>query len=619
MNKLVPFVLFALFFGSVKAVGQVNAQDSLALIDLYDSTNGAAWIRNTNWLTTEPLSNWYGITISGDRIFQVDLQDNNLSGAIPSSLGNLTGLQNLNLFDNRLTGKIPSSFSDLTNLQTLFLGRNQLSDSIPSFFGNLTNLVSLYLEQNRFSGNIPASLGNLHNLQTLELYDNKLSGPIPASLGNLTNLQQLFLNINQLSDTIPSSLGNLTNLQFFQLDHNRLTGRLPSSFGNFINATTLDFSYNKLGGGIPASIGGLTSLQFLIISNDKLTGTIPPSIGNLSNLLYLDLSGNLLTGSIPSELGNLKVHTLDLHNNRLSGSVPISLSAIPISNKLNLDSNRFTFEGIEQLAQIFSPTIFTYSPQDTIPLNYVNGKLSVSAGGILTDDIFQWYRNGVLFNTIAGDSTLTLTQSGVYSVGVTNAVATKLTLFSKTISANVLPVNFISFTVTTEKTSASLTWETATEYNSDYFAVERSTDGIHFNTINKLTAAGGSSSIKIYAYTDAGISDLQAGAVYYRIREVDKDGMATYSSIQMLKITHDNLFSVSPNPARDFISISSTGNFTDAQIRITDISGRMLYTFRQSFIPGQQLTIPTYKLSNGILILVIDGKDIHEQFKIVIE
>ena len=44
-----------------KANAQVNKQDSLVLVNLYNSTNGPGWRSNTNWLTTSPVSTWYRV------------------------------------------------------------------------------------------------------------------------------------------------------------------------------------------------------------------------------------------------------------------------------------------------------------------------------------------------------------------------------------------------------------------------------------------------------------------------------------------------------------------------------------------------------------------------------
>jgi len=56
----------------------VNMQDSLALVDLYNSTNGSAWINHTNWLTG-PVSSWYGISVTGSRVITINFITNNMN------------------------------------------------------------------------------------------------------------------------------------------------------------------------------------------------------------------------------------------------------------------------------------------------------------------------------------------------------------------------------------------------------------------------------------------------------------------------------------------------------------------------------------------------------------
>ena len=55
---------------------------------LYDATGGSAWTRATNWLSDEPLEEWYGVsTGDGGRVTSLVLSANGLSGKIPSKLG----------------------------------------------------------------------------------------------------------------------------------------------------------------------------------------------------------------------------------------------------------------------------------------------------------------------------------------------------------------------------------------------------------------------------------------------------------------------------------------------------------------------------------------------------
>src|SRR6476660_1587746 len=80
---------------------QVNVQDSLALVDLYNNTNGPNWTNNNNWLTVASVRNWTGVSVSSDnRVVYLFLEQNNLTGTIPSQLENLTQLIYLRLGNN---------------------------------------------------------------------------------------------------------------------------------------------------------------------------------------------------------------------------------------------------------------------------------------------------------------------------------------------------------------------------------------------------------------------------------------------------------------------------------------------------------------------------------------
>jgi hypothetical protein len=264
------FFVFTICTGTALTVkAQVDVQDSLALVDLYNSTNGPEWYNNTNWLT-DRVSTWYGITLTDDnkRVSVIWLDFNNLEGSLPPELGNLT------------------------NLQYLYLNNNQLSGSIPPELGNLTMLWFLYLYNNQLSGSLPPELGNLANLYGLYLYNNQLSGRIPPELGNLTKLANLILDANQLSGSIPPELGNPTILGYLSLNNNQLSGSIPPELGNLPNLTELYLSNNQLSGSIPAELGNLSYLSILHLDHNRLNGTIPSSIANLVDLRLLDLSYN---------------------------------------------------------------------------------------------------------------------------------------------------------------------------------------------------------------------------------------------------------------------------------------------------------------------------------------
>jgi photosystem II stability/assembly factor-like uncharacterized protein len=119
-----------------------------ALTDLFRGTAGISWITNDNWLLTATPCSWYGVTCEGGLVSALALPGNNLSGDIPSGLGNLLNLKNLDLSGNKLTGSLPAGMGGISGLGTLNVAYNQLSGSIPLEMTNLAALTNLELGYN---------------------------------------------------------------------------------------------------------------------------------------------------------------------------------------------------------------------------------------------------------------------------------------------------------------------------------------------------------------------------------------------------------------------------------------------------------------------------------------
>ncbi len=257
--------LVTIFGGVIEVAPVVPILEREALLAFYNSTNGDNWIDNQGWLGPPGTEcSWSGVSCdpSGEHITAIWFRANQLSGTLPSEIGNLT------------------------HLDTLYLRENQLSGTIPSEIGNLTQLSMLYLRGNELSGAIPPEIGNLINLSMLSLKDNQLSGALPSQLGNLRNLTGLDLaRPNQISGSIPPELGNLTNLNFLSLWGLQLSGPIPSELGNITNLKELYLLGNQLTGPIPAEIGNLSSLGYLWLGDNLLSGEIPQELMNLVNLL----------------------------------------------------------------------------------------------------------------------------------------------------------------------------------------------------------------------------------------------------------------------------------------------------------------------------------------------
>ena len=436
----------------------VNSKDSLALVDLYNNTNGPAWKNSKNWLQT-PVRRWHGVTVINNRVAYLSLASNKLNGTIPGSIGDLTALEDLDLSSNKLSGNIPASIGNLAsiislslganllegeisasignliNLQTLDLSGNSLTGSIPATIGNLTNCIYLFLNSNKLSGVISPSIGNLKNLLLVRLEYNLLSGNIPPEIGNLKTAYSITLNHNQLNGSVPAEIGNLNAIYTLDLSYNQLTGNLPSTIGNLKTLVYFDVSYNNLSGPLPASVGNMSSLVNLYGANNQFSGKLPSSISKLNNLKFVILSGNKLTGSIPATIFKIPNLTwLKLDGNQLTETENIYYNIQPFKTlELNIENNAYTFNGLEFIATKFNNV--SYVPQATLHIIKKQNKLYVSAGGTLNNNTFKWYKvSKPGFTEKKADSSFTPTESGKYYVHITNSIASSLTLISDTIN-----------------------------------------------------------------------------------------------------------------------------------------------------------------------------------------
>ncbi len=364
--------------GTVSDITEIQA-----LRDLYESTNGDSWTSQTDadpsndwpsgtqWDTVSSITeaaNWFGVTVSNGDLMTLSLESNNLSGPLPSSIGNLTRLSQLKLSSNSLTSSIPASLSSLSNLSRLHLDNNNFSGAIPASLGQLAGLQYLLLHTNNLTGEIPGSLGALNNLHELHIGQNDLTGNLPDSLQYMSALRKFTVSNNLLSGNIPSWLEDLSLLQVLTLGNNQLTGQIPPELGNMANLEKLWLYQNNLSGQLPATLGNLSNLNSLYLHVNSLTGKIPDSFDNLIAMRELLLSHNEFTGPVPNfittyaDLLDLKLVGSNFtsfpdfhgHTNPSAITVDIRSNFIP---QAHIDAN---FDGANH---IFAS--FAFDPQNT--------------------------------------------------------------------------------------------------------------------------------------------------------------------------------------------------------------------------------------------------------------
>ncbi|MCB0487759.1 MAG: T9SS type A sorting domain-containing protein [Cyclobacteriaceae bacterium] len=467
-KKIVLSILISSGLGFV--YGQTLEDDKTALIALYNATDGDNWSNNTNWITNPDVSTWFGVTVFGDRVrflklitnnltgtlptelgdldalFVLDISNNNLSGSIPESIGNLEELATLALRQNglfsgtSLTGQIPESIGNLTNLTQLDLGQNDLSGEIPSTLLNLTQLESLDISGNGFSGTISLVLTDLTQLTYLNIGDNEFSGPVPTDISKLNQLRTLILIANELSGSLPMEMFELVDLEWLAVGNNSLNGNIPSQIGLLSNLEYLDLSKNQFTGEIPTEVGQLNDLRELFFLDNQLSGSIPDEVGNLLNLEIFNARNNLLTGSLPEEFSQLEKLNFLIVSGNLLNEIP-DYSDTPMTNSgllegFRVSDNLLTFEDLEPNIDFITENTEQkpFGQENTFEIEEGASKvIEFVVGG--SHNIYQWEKDNVEIDG-ANSNSLAISNAqqsdaGVYILKVTNSLVNDLTLSSE--------------------------------------------------------------------------------------------------------------------------------------------------------------------------------------------
>jgi len=161
-----------------------------------------------------------------------------------------------------------------------------------------------------------------------------------------------------------------------------------------------------------------------------------------------------------------------------------------------------------------------------------------------------------------------------------------------------LPVTLLSFTAVRAGDNALLQWSTTDAATLSSFMIEKSTDGVHFATLDSVAASANGNTINTYQYTD---THLVSGINYYRLREVNQDGQYTWSPVRTVNGSAAGGITIYPNPVQDGnLYISSTVNIRE--IRLVDVSGK---TILQMETQGYLNTLPVGAIARGIYFVTV--------------
>ncbi|XP_066339045.1 receptor-like protein EIX2 [Miscanthus floridulus] len=274
---------------------------------------------------------------SPNKLQELDLNWNQLTGMLPRWIGQLTSLVVLNLGQNNITGSLPISVGQLTGLQTLDLSCNNLNGHVPYEIGKLSNLTDLDLNSNKLDGVITEEhLVSARSLKYIDLSYNALKIEISSDWQPPFRLDTAYFASCQMGPLFPSWLKWHVNIINLDISSAGIADRLPQWFSDaFLNVEFMVISNNQLNGTLPTDMSSM-SLEGLYLSSNQLTGQIPTLPPNISSLY---LSNNFLSGPLPSAVGSTNLDTLSLFSNRLTGHIPESFCKYQQLSVLDLSNN----------------------------------------------------------------------------------------------------------------------------------------------------------------------------------------------------------------------------------------------------------------------------------------
>ena len=274
---------------------------------------------------------------------------------------------------------------------------------------------------------------------------------------------------------------------------------------------------------------------------------------------YFNVNGTLVQVhfSPKDTCGKYLTNVINSANNDLTFGIYAFTDATMASAILNKFNRKVIVRGI---ADGFSKT---YAPYDSLsgPLgsNFVlytgsglyHSKVMIADALLASSDpqvatgSFNWSSSAAKSN----DENLLIIHDSIIANQYYQALCNDITVNGGNACIAPLPVNWLSFdAVLRGSNSVALHWLVSGELNVNYFEVERSKDGINYEKVGIVKEAAGG------AYTFMDLSP-STGTNYYRIKEVDEDGVAAYSKVLNVYNRTNQALGIYPNPAINKMSV----------------------------------------------------------------
>lgn len=254
----------------------------------------------------------------------------------------------------------------------------------------------------------------------------------------------------------------------------------------------------------------------------------------------------------------------------------------------------FTFNASDAWKTITLTSPFSYDGATNLIVHVDNNDGSYASGY----PIFH-YTN---YNTATSTRTMKYgAQDG--SMGPTSGTRLYARPDIKFCTTSALPIELLDFKPTYKNGVVNIKWVTASEKNNDYFTIEKTINGVSYETIDTVDAVGNSQTISDYNSFDY---DLNSSVIYYRLKQTDIDGKNTITDWYSVNIIDEiKNITVTPNPFSDNINIMFDSDIRGPQIiYITDLMGKVLHQEEINISMGSNyFNIKLENFDKGIYLL----------------
>lgn len=546
-------------FLSLTLIGALAAFSSLGQTGpagVGTSATNVLWLKADAGTSTSangsPVSSWNdqsgnGVVLSQSTAIQQPLFVSSLMNGFPAiEFDNNNGAGQNDFFsapDNPIFDNTNGySFFTVTRMKSLGSAQSIISKRINVgnqeafmifFYSGNELTIDVDDDNNRFGDNSPNSIN------TNKIYDVFYDGTLTSTQRTTVyDQEQLLITSSENSATVPDKNSPLIVGATHVND--------PRSFDGYISEIIM--YRTKVNGAQRTIINNHLSAKYNIAlsSNDFYAGDNPGN-GNYDRNVA-GIGKDAIGGSNPqfdpsacAGMGIQSVSGLDNTDFILAGH------AFPTNSEITTDVAGITGISVSRWQRIWYIDI-----TNTGTVNTTNMSFDMSDGGMtgvnlgVTSNYILVYRPGqtgpwteiATANSIVGDQIFFINQNlssdGYY------------TLATKDFTVSPLPVELVYFDATLTNGQVALSWETASEFNSSYFNILRSTDGKNWSSIGTVPAQGTSQTTLDYSLMD---QNPLSGVSYYQLKMVDLNGSFHTSDIQSINNSRKvNQVKIYPNP-----------------------------------------------------------------------